>query len=504
MADDIVIWMRKGLAALVVLLSIISFFLMGCVKEKETGPLSKVRMPAAIGFYPGDRGTLKSTLVDLFSKAEPGKINGDLVALIVPHAGYQYSGMVAAQAYSVLKKGQFNSVVVVSPSHYVSFDGAAFGEEDAYRTPLGDVKIDSEILSELSAIDKRISAYPSATLKEHSVEVQLPFLQEALGDFNLVPIVMGNPSKENCQMLAMALASIVKRHPGTLLVASSDMSHYYPYEVANKMDSVALKSITRMDYENLAKDMNGRKCELCGAGPVLAVLEAAKILGANKAKLLKYANSGDTAGDKSRVVGYSAVALSRLEVEGNKDGGTVLSVDEHKRLLDLARQSISKYLETGKEVSLTKLNSRETRKCGAFVTLSENGQLRGCIGFTEPIFPLWQTISRAAVAAATQDPRFPPLSKDELSEIKIEISVLTPPVKVKDIDEIRVGTHGLVVKKGGYSGLLLPQVATEYGWNRLQFLDQTCRKAGLMPGEWKNGAEIYRFSAEVFNEKGPE
>jgi len=257
---------------------------------------------------------------------------------------------------------------------------------------------------------------------------------------------------------------------------------------------MALKDIETMNIPKLKNDMGKGECELCGAQAVMTLMLAARKLKA-RAHILNYANSGDVTGDRSRVVGYGAVAFTREEKN------QLLNKKEQDMLLDLARKSLEASV-LRKDMPLTDIkDKRLVEKRGAFVTLTKQGNLRGCIGYIVPIQPLFKAVSEMAVAASSRDPRFPPVTMEELKDIHIEISVLTPMKPVIDVQEIEVGTHGLYLTKGGYSGLLLPQVATTYKWDREEFLRQTCAKAGLLPQAWKEkGTTIYSFSAQIFEE----
>jgi AmmeMemoRadiSam system protein A len=275
------------------------------------------------------------------------------------------------------------------------------------------------------------------------------------------------------------------------------------------MDRLALDSIRALDGAALSRDAHRGKCELCGLRPVLSIMEAAARQGAESGTLLRQANSGDTAGPKDRVVGYASVAFysgrrgpGGTEAEEDERG----SLDEASRteLLGIARRAIEGVVREGKAPTPSTDNPALMNPQGAFVTIKIKGQLRGCIGNfgIRDAKPLFQTVSDMAVAAAVQDPRFPPLAKRELAQVEIEISALTPLLPEDDPEEIEVGRHGIYITKGRRSGVLLPQVATEYGWDRLTFLEQTCRKAGLGPDDWKEGATISTFEAEIFSEDG--
>jgi AmmeMemoRadiSam system protein B/AmmeMemoRadiSam system protein A len=459
---------------------------------------TSVRQPAVAGsFYPGSEEALRKTVSEMLKKARPPEIEGKIVGLISPHAGYVYSGQVAANAYRLVEGKSYDAVIVVAPSHHVYFDGSSVYAGGEYRTPLGDVPIDRALVDALLKADPSIVFNPQAHLQEHSIEVQVPFLQMTVKNFRLVPIVIGDQSFANCERLAKAIVACTQGK-NVLLVASSDLSHYHPYDEALRLDQVVMDDVLAYDYRRLAEDLSARRCEACGGGPVITVMMAAQALGASKAVKLAYANSGDVTGDKSGVVGYFAAALVGEPTVGVDLG---LGETEKKELLKIARNAIEARLRgfpiPRPESSSDKLEEER----GAFVTLTEGGRLRGCIGHIRGTQPLDLTISEMAIAAATEDPRFPPMTADELDRVVIEISVMTPLETITDPEKIEVGKHGIYIQKGYNSGLLLPQVATDYGWDRYEFLDHTCMKAGLPAGCWREGAKIQIFSAQIFGEE---
>ena len=470
--------------------------------------MNNVRESVIAGsWYPGDPKILASE-IDGFLKNVPAQpLGGRVAALIVPHAGYIYSGQIAAHSYKHVECKTFDVVIVIGPSHRAYFQGASVYNKGGYQTPLGIVPVDVELANRIIAQSPMISFVPSAHSEEHSVEIQLPFLQVALGEFNFVPIVMGDQDKHSCGELAEAIykSASDKR---ILIVGSSDLSHFHPYGKAVKLDSVVLDHIKRMDADGLLRDLKGGLCEACGGGPMAVAMMVAKRLGADSPKLLKYANSGDVAGDKGSVVGYaSAVFYKGNAAEPVKDKKRAgidmgLSEAERNKLLEIARKTIESRLAGKKTPEFRPLKSTTlNEKRGGFVTLHKHGQLRGCIGYIEAKKPLYRTIEEMTQAAAFNDPRFPPLIREELKDLSIEISVLTPLREIKDINEIETGVHGIYLIKGFYSGLLLPQVATQYKWDRLTFLKETCHKAGLPSDAWKDkDTRIYIFSADIFGE----
>lgn len=464
-----------------------------------------IRKPAVAGmFYPAGKAELTKQVDEFLANAK--KINkGRILAIIVPHAGYVYSGRIAADSFKQLEATDFKKIIIISPSHYVSFDGISVYNKGSFETPLGLIKVDEDLANKIILKNKRFSFYPQAHQKEHAIEVELPFLQRVYKDknFKIVPIVMGNPSSEDAGILSGALYDVMDKD--TLLVISVDLSHYYPYDKAVELDASGLSAIEALDAGDLVQKINSGSTEIDAPVAVVGAILFANRYGA-KAELIKYANSGDTAGDKSRVVGYSSVLIYIPEETQNlgelimKD--EYLNKEEKNKLMEIAKLSVAEAV-TGKRQFLPNVTEERLKEsCGAFVTLKEGGQLRGCIGYIQAVKPLFETVKDVAKSAAVHDYRFNPVTQDELGKLEYEISVLTPLKRITDINEIEVGKHGLVMKRGINSGLLLPQVATEYNWDRETFLKETCRKAGLSSDAWKDkSTEIYIFSAEVFGEE---
>ena len=474
------------------------------------GQAPKIRPPAVAGsFYPADPKELASTIDGFLAKAAPPSID-NVVALVAPHAGYVYSGPVAAYSYALLKGKKFDRVVVIAPSHYEAFGFASVYDGAAYTTPFGQVPVDQAFAAKLAKASPLIKLSgaghtPTADRPEHSIEVQLPFLQRVLGQFQLVPVIVGDQSYEVCRALGVALAKLVAG-TNTLILASSDLSHYHTYDQASAEDHKTLNAIAEYDYFDLARNLDLRVWEACGGGPIVATMIAAERLGATQAKVLHYANTGDVTGDHSRVVGYGAVALVKA-AGGAKTAEAPFSLTarEKEALLKIARASVETSVREHKayECSTGGLETLAQER-GAFVTLTKGGQLRGCIGYVAPLKPLYLAVRDVASMAALRDTRFRPVTASELGELRYEISVLSPLRRVMDVQEIRIGQHGLLIHTSDHEGLLLPQVATEEHWDRATLLEQVCYKAGLSGRAWQDaGADLFRFTALVFGEHGP-
>jgi len=469
---------------------------------------SVVRQPAVAGsFYPADSSELAALVHKHLAAVDPNeKIDGELIALIVPHAGLIYSGPVAAYSYKLLEKARPQTVILCGPAHQLAFRGVSvYGPGIVWRTPLGQVPCNDQLCQQLMSFSPSIAPSAAPQREEHSLEVQLPYLQTVLSDFTIVPLTMGQQDHETIVTLGDALKSL-KTNAKTILIAASDWQHFRPARQGWPLDSLGIECVKALDADRLERTLGTRGTEACGGGPVVAVLRAAVARGANRVKILKYGDSGDITGDKSSVVGYVAAAIyrsadprpSRSDPPAEKT--TYPTRTDREMLLRIARHSIEAHL-AGKPVPQFAVSDTLKTDGAAFVTLTKKGELRGCIGYTEPIMPLWKAVSECAVQAAVSDPRFPPVTSAEIGGLHIEISVLTPLERVKSLDQIVVGRDGLMITMGGRRGLLLPQVASEYGWSRDEFLQNTCRKAGLpLDAYLSPNAVIEKFQAIVFGE----
>ncbi len=498
-------------------------------KEKKHRKPEVFRPQVAGRFYDADPERLKKAIDGYLDRAAEKEkhLEGDLLGLIVPHAGYPYSGPVAAHAFELLRRRKFKRVVVLGPAHRRAFSKPALLDADVYRTPLGDIPIDREGVAAL-AKSGAASVDDDKFTSEHALEVELPFLQATLGEFELVPVMISRLDPESALRLAQALK---QAFPGddTLYVASTDLSHDYPYDVAVAMDENAMRHVKALDADGLYKadsafrgaGMNVRVgdegrpepdcAQLCGLGTVITLLKLAKEHGSAKAVVLDRRNSGDIIGDRnSRIVGYAAAAVTlakqRPEAKKKHAGSKAdyLNEAEKKELLQIARKTLEAYLEKDETLDFEPENKNLTEPGAAFVTLRKHGRLRGCIGHMEPSDPLWKMIRDRAINAAVHDGRFEKVTAAELADIQVEISVLTPRVDVKDpLSEIEIGRDGVWMQLGMNRGVFLPQVPVEQGWDSVDiYLDHLCRKAHVpQPGCWKSPeAKIQRFTALVFAE----
>lgn len=474
-----------------------------------------IRKPAVAGsFYPANPVELTKTIAGFFAEVKKSELGGSPVALIAPHAGYMYSGKIAARAFKLLEGEEFDTVVIVAPSHTVFFKGSAVFDGDAYETPLGPVPIDKELSARIASINHSVhlSGQGHATGSsrgEHSLEVQLPFLQIALGKFKLVAIVMGDQEERSIRELGECLAAAVK-DTKTLIVASTDLSHFYTEKQARQLDFAVQEAIEAYSPDNLIGVLESGKGEACGGGVVAAVMIATQRLGGKSVRFLDYNTSGAVTGDFDEVVGYLSAAIvagprkEKVDITMGRPksvpkSAETLTEEDKALLLQVARDAVTAKVRRKEYTPPEHENLDFTQ--GAFVTLTIESELRGCIGQIRGREPIATTIAEMAVQAAFEDPRFEPVTREELDSLAFEISILSPLKRVRDINEIEVGTHGLLIKLDWHSGLLLPQVASEHGWSRIEFLEQTCLKAGLPKTGYKDKyAEIYSFTAVVFGQ----
>ncbi len=470
------------------------------------------RKPYAAGrFYTDNPDELEAQLQQLFSKSIQKKSQIAPLAIVVPHAGYIYSGEIAASAYNQIDPDRkFERIFIIGSSHTSNFQGASVYCGGHFETPLGTVKVDLELARKLVKEQEIITNYPEGHKYEHSIEVQLPFLQHHLHtDFKIVPIIIGSSTIETAKKLAAIFKPYLNEK--NLFVISSDFSHYPEYQdarIADLATAEAIKSnkasklIAALE-SNRGKNISGLATSLCGWSSVLTLLYMTEQMPNLAVNLISYKNSGDSyRGDKQRVVGYWAISFTSPEVK-NHETEFSLSDEDKNELLKLARKSISGYLVNGETSGNdpSKLSDALKTPAGAFVTLHKNHRLRGCIGHFEANLPLWKAVQEMAIASATQDHRFERVQQEEISQVKIEISVLTPMKRIKTADEFTLGKHGIYIKKGNSSGTFLPQVAIQTGWSKEEFLGHCARdKAGLGWDEWKT-AELYTYEALVFGEE---
>jgi AmmeMemoRadiSam system protein B/AmmeMemoRadiSam system protein A len=453
-------------------------------------------------WYPADPAELRRQVEGYLDAAKsPAKELGPVRALIAPHAGHVWSGPTAGHAYAPIRGAGYRRVVVLAPTHTTRFDGISVPDVTHYETPLGRIPLDGDACRKLRAVEG-FSAVPAAHRREHSLEIQLPFLQVALGEFRLVPLVVGQPERERYPALAAAIRPLLDA--GTLLVVSSDFTHqgprfrYQPFRediLANvrSLDMRVVDAILARDLETFWKVLDETRATVCGRNAIGLMLHLLPEVA--HGRLLRYSTSADRSGDPTTSVSYVALTFR---------GEARLTEEERGTLLRLVHETIRKHLAEGARPVLPDDDVTPSLRArrGVFVTLKRQGRLRGCIGYLVGRKPLWEAVVDNALNAAFRDRRFRPVTAEELDDLHVEISVMTPLKLVRDpLREIVVGRHGIVLEKRGRRGVFLPQVPVEQGWDLAAYLRHIGRKAGFSdPDAWREDAVLYSFEAEVFGE----
>jgi AmmeMemoRadiSam system protein B/AmmeMemoRadiSam system protein A len=481
-------------------------------------PDNDIRRPAVAGkFYPEAESKLRPAIEKYLQNAVPARVKNP-VAIIVPHAGYIFSGQICADGFKQASRRQYDVVVILGTNHTNPyFRKISVYPGGGFLTPLGTAAIDKGLAAALTEANPDCTPDKSLHGQEHSIEVVVPFVQVLFPKAKIVPVIVGTADVDMCVRFGKTLAEALKGK-NALIVASSDLSHYPSAKDAASVDGKILQAMTGLDPAALNSaieaQMNLRIPNLdtcaCGEAPILAAMAAAKALGATHGEIISYANSGDASiGERSRVVGYGAVVMTigkdnnlseKKEQRSRKPVDVSLEPSDKKALLAFARESISRLLLTETLPLARGFSPRLQQPRGVFVTLKKKGELRGCIGRIVADEPLCKLAGAMAVQSALNDRRFRPVTADELGDIEIEISVLTPPKRISGAGEIVVGRDGVILYKDGYSAVFLPQVAIEQGWSREEMLDHLCLKAGLTAGSWRQGAELSTFQAVVFGE----
>ena len=472
---------------------------------------------AAGRFYSADKSTLTKDISRLFADCKKTTENNQVRAIIVPHAGYVYSGKTAAAGFSVTQKNApYKNIFIIGSSHINSFDGASVYNTGDFITPLGKAIVNHEIANKLKA-DHKVFRFPEDVhLRDHNLEVQVPLIQYYYDKTPLIiPIVIGTNNTKRIKEIAEALRPWFT--PENLFVISSDFSHYPSYKDAVENDKRTAEGIVSGDPDkfltalsrNSSRNIPGLATSMCGWTSGLCLLYLAQDNNNLKFNRIDYCNSGDSPyGTKDEVVGYHAISLvdiSRVSHDKQTNSTEFSFTKEEKDLMfSIARKSISTMLNEKKRISLDQSTMPEAlkNKYGAFVTLKIKDKLRGCIGRFISEDPLYEVIKQSSISSAFEDPRFSPLTKSEYDKTDIEITVLGPLKRIKDINEIVLGKHGIYIKKDFRTGTMLPQVATENKWTVEQFLGYTSRdKVGIGWDGWKN-AELYIYEGLILEENG--
>jgi len=450
-------------------------------------------------WYPAEAEELARSVEGFLAGGPKEQPPGRVLALVVPHAGHLYSGAVAGAAWGLAARlsPPPRTVVLLGPSHRFPLTKPSLWPQGAYTCPLGRAPVDADLAGRLG---RRLEAdfVRPAHLSEHCLEIQVPFLIKALPQARLVAVLTGRPDLARARLMGQALAEETAGRP-VLLVASTDLSHFHPEEEAWRLDDRVAERIEKLDPEGLLEDASQGKAEACGLQALMAVMFAARQMGAERGLILDRATSAKVTGDRRQVVGYLAAALVGPNAPEKASAGPLeLSPEQKRSIKDLARRSVEAAVQ-GRDLPAPPADDPLLARSGrVFVTLRRHDRLRGCIGTLSPRLPLGRAVVEMAALAALRDPRFEAVRPSELEDLQLEISLLSPPQPARP-EEVQVGRDGLIIELNGRSGLLLPQVPGEMNWDREQFLDGLCRKAGLPPGAWRQPeARLERFEALVF------
>ncbi len=436
-----------------------------------------MRQPVVAGqFYPGSASQLRAMLENM---VDAGAEKQEVIGLVSPHAGYVYSGPVAGAAVSRVRfKDTF---VILGPNHTGRGKPLSIMSQGKWRTPLGEVEVDVELAGHLLSVTSHLQEDAAAHQYEHSIEVQLPFLQYFRPDVKIVPITLSFASIDAYKEIGKEIAKAIgDTGRDAVIMASSDMTHYEPHDIASRKDRQAIDAILHLDEDELFRRVEEQNISMCGVAPVASLIAAARELEATSAELVRYQTSGDTSGDYSAVVGYAGILIKAVAMHP---------------LVQLARNTIETYVNEGRVISPPQeLTPEMEQKAGVFVSLHKFGELRGCIGTFEPTRPnVAGEIISNAISSATRDPRFPPVAPEELRDLEYSVDVLTKPRPVKDEKELDPKKYGVIVECGFRKGLLLPDL--EGVETVEQQISICCQKAGIIPGEPLN---LYCFEVKRY------
>lgn len=451
-------------------------------KEQE-----KIIRPAAVAgsFYLNDKKELNKQINNFLTNVNY-KNYPDLRAIIVPHAGLIYSGQTAAYSFKQLENKDIKRVILIGPAHHEYLEKFGLSHANIWETPLGNVEIDIEKINELEKNSEFIFA-DSAMDQEHSLEIQLPFLQTILkNDWQLIPIIAGQVSEKEINSAAKIINKLIDEE--TILIISTDLSHYHLKKEANEIDKICLKSIKNLEFNP--------ECEACGEVPLKLLFEIGKEINW-QSEILNYSDSGDVSGDEE-VVGYVSAVLTG-EVKNNLEKNEY-SQEEREYLLKLARDTIQYAFENnGKLMPVQNIPDKLKEKRGVFVTLHKENKLRGCIGYIEAVEELYKAVQSNALSAAFNDNRFNPLEKNELKDCEIEISILTIPQKT-ELTKIKENIDGVILRQNNNQATYLPQVWEDIS-GPAEFYGSLCIKAGLQADCYTDPeTEFYKYQAEIFKE----
>ncbi|MDP8323103.1 MAG: AmmeMemoRadiSam system protein B [Candidatus Stygibacter australis] len=468
----------------------------------------RTRKPAVSGrWYPSDPVQLKQDIRGYLAQVEltPAQQKIIPIGMMVPHAGYMFSAPVAAWSYKLLEGKEYDTVILLGSSHHYASGIVSVYDGEDMETPLGNIPVDTELAKQIISSHNNIKCDEKVHFSEHSNEAQLPFLQYLLQDFNIVSILTSTNDKILLAETADIIYQKVKESgKKVLFINSTDMSHFHPYEEANRIDSKTTDLILAENWTELERNITCRECELCGYHAFTIFQQIMQKLESGKPQLLHYANSGDTHPEygTEEVVGYSALVFPKAQTDSIVNTPESLSAADKTWLLQLARNSIIDSLENSDSAIPIPKNPKLTEDRAVFVTLHKHGDLRGCIGHMIARDELYKAIWEMAKSAAFADPRFAPVSRRELENIIIEISILTPMKKIESLDDIVMGRDGVMVQQGYHSGVFLPQVARETGWDKVTFLQHLCHSKAMLPPDafLDPLTDIFIFQVEEFSE----
>ena len=465
---------------------------------------AKDRKPVVAGiFYPAGASEIKASIkhfFDLASSSPQILPENDLVGIIVPHAGWIYSGQTAAEGFCAISKGDFANVIFIGVDHRSGLNSIGLWPQGSFITPFAKTSVDENLNRLL--LKSGLQTEPAQHLQEHSLEVILPFFQYLFPKLSAAFISCGS-GIENGIRLGQALKECISHCRGkTLVIVSTDWSHYHDFRRAKALDDAGLASVLKLNTDELLQKCRNNETELCGLIGVIGAIELFKEAGAT-VKLLAQTDSSAASGDRERVVGYAALILqgqkSMLKSHKAEENS---NMNFQQEVLQAVRATLEAHLSQKPIPAFNFTDPRYSEKRGMFVTLKKHGELRGCIGHIIGFEPLGKSLAKIAISSATQDPRFNPVTAAELNDIKIEVSILSPLEDVKDLNEIKIGRDGLLLQLGGRSGVFLPQVPIEWNWNLEEYLFNLCHKAGLPEGAHLDPrAHLQRFSADVFGEE---
>ncbi len=435
-----------------------------------------IRNPVVAGqFYPASPSQLRAMIEAMVNE---DAVKEEVIGLVSPHAGYIYSGPVAGAVTSRVKFK--DTCIIMGPNHTGRGKPLSIMTQGTWRTPFGEVEIDSELGKEILALSRHLQEDTVAHEYEHSIEVQLPFIQYFKPDIKIVPIILAYASgaiyKEIGEEIARAVRELERE---VVIIASSDMTHYEPQESAQRKDDKAIAAIIDLDADELLSRVDELDISMCGYAPTASLISAAKELGATEAELVSYQTSGDTSGDYSSVVGYAGIIIKRGEMHP---------------LVKLAKKTVETYIKEGVTPEPDELTPEMKEQAGVFVSIHSHGELRGCIGTIEPTSNnVAQEIIANAISSATRDPRFPPITPDELADLDYSVDVLTKPEPVDSKDQLDPKKYGAIVEAGWRRGLLLPDLE---GVDSADYQINICRqKAGIAPDE---PVKLYRFEVRRY------